>query len=77
MNDTTPEIGGIYFLLGEIKGQLTALQAAITQRNAEDDKKHDSHNRRLTTLERMVWIASGVALAGGGALGAVAGAFVK
>ena len=76
MENNSPDTG-IYLLLGEIKGQLSSLLAAFAARNAEDDKKHETHERRLTALERFQWIAIGLALASGGSAGAIAGAFLK
>jgi hypothetical protein len=34
--------------------------------------KQDDHEARIRKLERMVWLAAGSALAGGGAAGAIA-----
>jgi hypothetical protein len=55
------------FVVDSFKSQ----ESRITALEKLQDAPHPDHESRIRKLERVVWIASGIALAGGGALGTI------
>lgn len=52
--------------------RLVRVETKLDQLLARIIPVQDDHETRLRKLERMIWIATGAALAGGGAAGAIA-----
>ena len=66
MNET--ELGALAEMRGVLIRVETKLDTALTR--VED------HETRIRKVERAVWIAAGVASAGGGGIGAIASSFI-